>query len=104
MCITTTYPGDFTIVQIDPIPDEMWEETGEATPWSRLTGPQLVFMGLPLHLEARAVELDDDGIQQAVEWPEDLDALCTIYPPDGPFMTTTLRGREYIIIAFPHGS
>jgi hypothetical protein len=85
------------------IPEEVWEESGDADPSSRLSA-SLVVNRVPLHLEARAVKLDEkSGVQSAAdEWPADVDEhLTAIANPDGPFLTWAVGGREYVLLAFP---
>lgn len=81
--------------------DGEWEQTGDQTPWSRLTlRKRLKVNGCVLRVEARAVETVD-GTMSAVEWPEDLDSIYSVSTADGPLDTTTIMGREYIVLALP---
>jgi hypothetical protein len=84
--------------------DDSWEKTGDNDPLSRLSAA-IVLNGVPLHVEARAVQVDEaSGCQSAMgnDWPEDVDEhLAAIANPDGPFLTWTTGGREYVLLAFP---
>lgn len=84
------------------VPDDHWEESGDTDETSRLTAALLI-NNVPVHLEARAVTIDEEsGLQSAVgDWPEDFDFLAQIAEPDGPFYTWTINGRDYVVIAYP---
>jgi hypothetical protein len=84
------------------IEHDAWEETGDTDPSGRLS-TSLVLNGVPLHVEARAVQIDNSGCQSASgDWPDDVDVhLASIASPDGPFLTWVTGGREYVIVAFP---
>lgn len=100
--------------RIKPTPDPlMWPQLNGNIEWepsygddedpeSRLTAAFYI-NGLPMHLEARAVERDDAGIQIGVgPYPEDIDVLSAFAgEPDGGFMTTHINGREYVLVAYP---
>lgn len=87
--------------------DSEWEETGDETPWSRLTlKKHLKINGCVLRVEARAVVVPNSvggGASEmtAVEWPEDLDSIYSVSTADGPLDTTTIKGVDYIVIALP---
>lgn len=95
------------------IPDDAWEETGSGSgtpeaereegddPRSRLL-TQLNINGCPMHLEAYAVKPDTD-IQEAADptFADDIERLQAMQ--DARFVTTTIREREYILVATPHG-
>jgi hypothetical protein len=87
------------------IPEHHWEENGETDKSSRLSAA-IYLNGVGMHFEARAVIEDEQHCQVAVgDWTEDVDThLATIVQPDGPWETWTIRGREYIIFAYPFGA
>jgi hypothetical protein len=58
--------------------------------------------GVHMHLEAWQVHTRR-GVQVGVgRWAADLDLLGQIYDGDGPFATTSIHGRRYVLVAFPH--
>lgn len=99
MTPTPVLPDDWPAVTI---PASHWEETTDGVePRSRLLA-NIVINGLPLHVEAWAVELVD-GLQESLTaFPDDLDHLDNIAGPDKPFMTTKIEGQEYVLVAYPH--
>ena len=58
--------------------------------------------GMALHMEAIQVA-EIDGMQRAVnpDLEDDLDALSRI-ANTGPFRTTTIRGKEYVLVLTPY--
>lgn len=91
-------PSDWPVFSI---PEDHWEPSGEedGDPTSRLTAAALV-NGIPMHFEAHVVE-EIDGVQRAVgDYPEDLDSISQIANPDGPFYTVSIRGRDYVLLAY----
>lgn len=85
------------------IPDDAWE------PNNALDDPLAALLttvfvnGLPLHLEAWEVFTDTDGVQHAkTPYDEDFGAIHNAVHGDGPFMTTSINGRNYVIIATPY--
>lgn len=87
------------------IPFEQWEQTGsEEDITSRLLAPSVVICGLPVHVEAFAVVEDAEGIQCAAD-PMFRDEVTTLQDmQDTAFRTVEMNGREYIIVATPHGA
>ena len=84
------------------IPFEQWEQTGsEEDITSRLLSG-ITINGLPLHVEAIAIDPDDD-IQKAADptFEDDVERYQSIQ--DTNFRTTEINGRQYIIVATPHG-
>ncbi len=85
------------------VPEDAWEEAGvEYDPRARLRiGPQrIAIAGTPMHLEAFAVDDDCDAVDG--EFQEEVDAILTLRQNDRPD-TTTIRGRDYVIVAYPVG-
>lgn len=58
-------------------------------------------LGTFMHLEAIAVRIDADEIQRADHSNESLASLASFAEPDGPFETTEIRGRDYVLAAYP---
>lgn len=91
------------------VADDAWEPSGEDhDPTARLNA-SLVINGVQhMHLEAHAIRWEGDpSAEQMVSdtpWPEDLDHLYAFVNPGTPFTTTTINGREYVLVAFPHSS
>jgi hypothetical protein len=87
--------------------DDSWEETGSEVPgeapWHRLSGPSIIIMGTPHHMEAWAVTQNAEGELTAIseEWAPEVEALYSIY--ESALTTTTIRGHEYFVCVFPHG-
>lgn len=88
------------------IPPGMWEETGSddedhKDPRARLLA-SITINGLPMHLEAFAV-VEVDGIQMAADpaFQRDVEALQDMQ--DCAFQTVEIAGRDYILVATPHG-
>lgn len=86
------------------ITETEWETTGpEGNPRARLLA-QIDVCGLPMHLEAYEVRNDPEMGQViadnyfAAEWS----GICALNT-DSPFMTMEIGGREYVLIAQPHG-
>jgi hypothetical protein len=88
------------------IPEGAWEETGsDEMPWSRLLA-QITINGCPMHLEAYALKDDDDAGVQLVadEWfDEEFEHYNAAQRISSGFAQTTIRGREYVLFATPHG-
>lgn len=82
------------------IRDEEWQKIDGD---DLLLGPVLSINGTPMHLEAWAVCMVD-GVQTTVSErrDEDFGHIHYAVAGDGPFETTTIRGREYVLIATPH--
>jgi hypothetical protein len=90
------------------IPDEAWEESGPkeeddpegSDPSLRLLA-QATINGTPCHVEAYRVAKDDiqrvDGAYFEQEW----NGLCALQDY-GAYQTTTIRGREYVLVITPH--
>lgn len=76
----------------------IWEACGDSYPETRLLATIWV-QGCPLHLEAREVTPEGDSF---VDYPEDYEALCALYSPDGArFQTFEHNGRRYVAFAVP---
>lgn len=89
------------------IPEDAWEpahedneEEGERADDRLIT--TIVINRTPMHLEAWAVENDGDNIQQHPAYPDDLSNLASAVGADGHFDTTTINGRDYVLVASPH--
>lgn len=84
-------------------PEHQWELNDALDdPTACLRGPILIINGLPMHLEAWAVDYDEAGIQQpADEYAEDYEKLHEAVHADGSFNTISIRGRDYIVVASP---
>lgn len=81
-----------------------WDETGhESDPAARLLA-HIRIAGLDMHLEAWAITYDEDGMQEVTAATMRSDAFGTICDiMDTAFETTTINGREYVLIATPYG-
>jgi hypothetical protein len=85
------------------VPEHLWETNdGMDNPTDRLSVTLLVGR-YPMHFEAWAVTYDDEAmIQHAADGDDsDLDHLFAAVGGDGSFQTTTIRGRQYILVASP---
>lgn len=83
------------------IPDSLWLETGpDEDPRARLLS-RVEILGTFMHLEAIAVRTDPDHIQRADHSDESFANLAIYAEPDGPFDTTAIRGRDYVLVAYP---
>lgn len=82
-----------------------WKECGsEADPSSRLLAePGITICGVSMHVQAYAVKYDEKNVQAIAdpEFEDDWRAICALY--DYCFETLAYNGREYVIIAHPHG-
>lgn len=87
------------------ITDDEWENAGADTddPASTLL-TTIIINGTPMHLEAIAVlPPDEHGIVRAAgDRDDDLAAIHGAVGADGGWTQTTIRGREYVLIATPH--
>jgi hypothetical protein len=86
------------------VPDELWDENeGMENPSDRLRVTLLVNGHYPMHFEAWAVTYDEDEMVQhlADGDDEDLDQVHAGVNGDGSFYATTIRGRDYILVATP---
>lgn len=80
--------------------DREWTENGpDEDPASRLLA-RIAILGTDMHLEAVAVHIVDH-IQTALDSDESLANLASFAEPDGPFQTTAIRGRDYVLVAYP---
>lgn len=87
------------------IPDSEWEETGpDELPWLRCLGPIIDINGVPHHCEAWAVDYDDHGVQNIVSHTWSEEPTQAIYTLNGQCLATIkIRGREYVVVIYPHG-
>lgn len=91
------------------IPDDRWEAIGTPDPDDGLDGrerllAEIVVNGMPMHLEAW--EIADPGplnFQEAKVDDESLASIGAALGQSGPFDTLPIGGREYVLIASPHG-
>lgn len=86
------------------IPDDAWEpNTALGDGRARLL-TKLTINGVPLHLEAWALEdeEDEDGVRHALVDDDDLDRLVEAVGADGPFRTLEIGGRDYVLVATPY--
>lgn len=92
--------------------DSLWEDTGAGCerfgqtpcePWHRVSGPTLNVAGTHLHVEGYAVVMNehDERVAAHPTFQSDIDALYQI--SDCALMPATIRGREYLLCAFPFG-
>ncbi|MGH9094159.1 MAG: hypothetical protein ACRDXE_03265 [Acidimicrobiales bacterium] len=87
------------------IPDEAWHPAGTDEndaeggdqERDRLVAAAII-NGTWMHFDA--IEVTDDGMR-AVGWDETLDRLFDLVSPGGPFDTTTIAGRTYVVFAHP---
>jgi hypothetical protein len=92
------------------IPDDAWQETGESHPASRLLACLDVTLGAAvasLFVEAYEVrdELGSDGsplglVATDALFSDEVELLYTLHP-DSALQEVTIRGRRYILCAFP---
>ena len=85
------------------VPDDAWEPTGpEEDPTARLLA-SLVVCGCYHHLEAYAIDPDDD-IQQAAHesFQSNLDGMYAVGEPDKRFQSVEIKGREYVLTMTPY--
>lgn len=81
--------------------EQPWSEAGpDEDPTSRLIS-SIVVLGTFMHLEAIAVGIDANDIQRADHSDESLASLASFAEPDGPFETTEIHGRSYVLAAYP---
>lgn len=102
------------------IPDDAWIETGPEDddnkedpechdPGARLLAT-IAIKGCTMHLEAYALAKECQGDSTAEQrfapvYGEDSGAQHAFYTlTDGAAQTVTIRGREYVLVAFPHQS
>ncbi|QIG75672.1 hypothetical protein EVC20_101 [Rhizobium phage RHph_Y2_17_1] len=81
--------------------DLAWDQIGEEDPEHRLLA-HIRIGDLDMHLEAREVCVDAEGLQTTLEYPDDHGVMCNI--ADCSFTTTEINGREYFVFALPYGS
>jgi hypothetical protein len=91
------------------VSESVWEQTGSESdvpefhmPWSRLL-TTVVIAGTTMHLEAFAVVDDADAGLVAVDgdFGGELEAIFTLLGDSRPG-TTTILGREYVLVAYPY--
>lgn len=77
-----------------------WRETGpEAAPWARLSlHDGITIEECPLHVEAYAVDENGDAAHPFVH--NEIAALTELY--SYRLQEVEIRGRRYVICAFPH--
>lgn len=108
--MTEFYPG----LRLD-IPEDDWEASGddEDTTARLSLRPMLRVAGVPMHLEAYAVHDEPEGVasggfvssMQVADHPWGETAVNCIYEIGGhdkPLETVTIRGRDYVLVAYPH--
>lgn len=87
------------------VPVEDWEPCGaeDEAPFTRLLAHVRV-CGLDCHLEAYQVFMDSDGVQRAVDenFTDAVDEFGVAASADGPWQTTTIMGRTYVLVMTPH--
>lgn len=86
------------------VADDEWQRLDDHEP-SRLCTDLLV-NGVPLHLEAWPVFIDESRGYQVQEYvgphPEAFQALEVIGDAPGTYATLAFRGQSYVLVAFPH--
>ena len=85
-----------------PMEQITWDEIGHQSDPSARLATRLEIGGYPLYLEALAVTEDENGIKTAdyEDRQDDLEALEGM--ENGRFMTTEMKGRDYVIFALPY--
>jgi hypothetical protein len=91
------------------IPDDAWEPSGpELDPeYPEGLGPEtrllagITINGVPMHLEAYQVTNEDGQRAADITFADDIEHLQSMQDVSG-FQTTTIRGREYVLVATPH--
>lgn len=86
------------------IPEAAWRPIGETDPHTRLLTTVIVAGQCSLHLEARQITVDDSGMQEMIEYPADMEALCELYLPDSGYETYEAFGRTYVLFATPYSN
>ncbi|HLZ36318.1 MAG TPA: hypothetical protein VKP64_00855 [Mycobacteriales bacterium] len=85
------------------IADDEWERLDEKDP-SRLHANLLV-NGVHVHLEAWPVRMDESRGYPVQDYlgpfPEAFHALECIHDVDETYATVTIRGQQYVLVAFP---
>ena len=84
------------------IPEDAWRNADyddDAPPGHRLMAT-LVVNGTPLRLEAHLV-VPGAGPQQTFAGDEDVAVIHEAVGGDGPWRTTVIGGREYVLVATP---
>jgi hypothetical protein len=86
------------------VPDDAWQETGsEADTRSRLL-TTIVVNGCFMHLEAYAVA-DEGDLQSFADLPYfELEEEAFFSLTTGATDTVEITGREYLLVATPHGA
>lgn len=79
-----------------PAFEPKWEENGP-----RRYASELTIEGVPMHLEAIPVS-EYESEQTADESGDLYDALRVWNACGEPFVTATIKGREWLLIATPH--
>lgn len=83
------------------IREEAWLETGpNDNPRARLLS-RIEISGTVMHLEAIAVTTNADRIQRADSAEDSLASLAILAEPEGQFDKTAIRGRDYVLVAYP---
>ena len=86
------------------IPVVAWQDAGAgADPRARLLA-RVWINGCPMHVEAYRVTVSAAGVQEAAD-PENAEAIDRMYEAvdgSGPWLTVTIGGHRYVVIATPH--
>lgn len=83
------------------IEDGDWAPAGEKDLMTRLL-TTVYINGVPHHLEAIAVEVEDDN-QKAADpaFESKFEGLCAMDEADGHYQTTEILGRKYVLAMTP---
>jgi hypothetical protein len=87
------------------IPDDHWEAVGEGDDIRARLLAQVVVCGTMMHDESFQADPESDPqcpVADAIS-EEAWDRLANGLDSDGRFMTTSIAGREYIVVISPHG-
>jgi hypothetical protein len=84
-----------------PLAHLTFEPSGpEANPRARLLAT-IKIGPTHMHLEAYEITEDDQGVQRAVVYDEDVEKVYAGVNAEGGWQTTEIDGKEYVVIATP---
>jgi len=97
---TTREPPYKQDIRLD-IPHEAWAPTGSDDDTTSRLLTAININGTWHHMEAYAVD-DDDGGAVDPTFTSNVDGIYAVGEPDGCFETTTINGREYVLVVTPY--
>ena len=85
------------------IDDDEWEPTGSDDDLDSRLLLTVCVNGVNHHLEAYAVEVKEDiQVVRDSLFESNYEGMCMASEPDGRYQTTTIKGREYVLLMTPH--